>query len=130
MTQAEVRRMFVKHYPGVRLKGYKGWWYRCAHCGKWCGRPGGEKAMIPDHMKMEVDHIVPYAQGGNYNALYNLQPLCMPCNRTKSANMTLKDNMKSVRNAVFHPLDAMATPVRKAVRQNKVLKGLGIVKRR
>ena len=130
MTQAEVRKMFVQAKPGVRLPGRKGFWYRCAHCGKWCGRPGGEKAKIPDDYKMEVDHIRPFAQGGNYHALYNLQPLCKPCNRAKSSNMTFKDNVKAAKNAVFHPLDAMATPVRKAARNNKILKGLGITKRR
>ena len=129
MTQAEVRRMFVQANPGVRLMGRKGYWYRCAHCGKWCGRPGGEKACIPDDMKMEVDHIRPWSQGGSDN-LYNLQALCKPCNRSKSANANFKDNVKGVGNAVFHPVDTfIATPVRKAARQNKLLKGLGITKR-
>lgn len=129
MTQAEVRNMFVKANPGVRLPGKKGWWYRCAHCGRWCGRPGGERANIPDDMKMEVDHIRPWSQGGQ-DALWNLQPLCKPCNRSKSNNMTAKDGFKTAVNSVFHPVSAMTTPVKRAVRQNKVLKGLGITKRR
>lgn len=130
MTQAEVRKMFVQANPGIRLPGKRGFWYRCAHCGRWCGRAGGEKAKIPDHLKMEVDHIVPVARGGCVGALYNLQPLCKPCNRAKSSSMTFKDNVKATKNAIFHPLDAAATPVRRAVRQNKVLKSLGITKRR
>lgn len=130
MTQAEVRKMFVQHNPGVRLMGRKGYWYRCAHCGKWCGRAGGEKANIPDYEKMEVDHIRPWSQGGS-DQLYNLQPLCKPCNRSKSANASMGDNIKGVGNAVFHPVDTfIATPVRKAARQNKLLKGLGITKRK
>lgn len=130
MTQAEVRRMYVQYNPGVRLMGRKGYWYRCAHCGKWCGRPGGEKANIPDDMKMEVDHIRPWSQGGS-DSLYNLQPLCKPCNRNKSANSTIGDNIKGVGNAVLHPVDTfIKTPVRKAVRQNKVLKTLGLNKRK
>jgi hypothetical protein len=130
MTQAEVRQMFVKAYPGVRLPGRKGYWYRCANCGKWCGRPGREKANIPEADKMEVDHIRPWSKGGS-DDLFNLQPLCKSCNRTKSANPTMKDNVKTVGNAVFHPVDTfIATPVRKAARNNKVLKGLGITKRR
>ena len=130
MTQAEVRRMYVQYNPGVRLMGRKGYWYRCAHCGKWCGRPGGEKANIPDDMKMEVDHIRPWSQGGS-DSLYNLQPLCKPCNRNKSANATIGDNIKGVGNAVLHPVDTfIKTPVRKAVRQNKVLKTLGLNKRK
>ena len=47
VTQSQVRQMFVQYNPGVRRLGKKGYWYRCAHCGKWCGRPGGEKANIP-----------------------------------------------------------------------------------
>ena len=129
MTQAEVRSMFVKANPGVRLPGRKGWWYRCAHCGKWCGRAGREKAGIPEHMRMEVDHVVPWSRGGS-DSLFNLQPLCHPCNRSKSNNMTVKDNLKAVKNTVFHPLSAMATPIKSAARNNKVLKGLGITKRR
>lgn len=130
MTQAEVRRMFVEANPGVRLQGYKGYWYRCACCGKWCGRPGREKANIPDDMKMEVDHIRPWSQGGS-DEMYNLQPLCRPCNRGKSAGSTYGDNIRNVGNAVFHPVDTFVkTPLRKAARSNKVLKSLGITKRR
>ena len=41
------------------------------------------------------------------------------------------DNMKSMGNAILHPVDTFVkAPVRKALRQNKVLKGLGITKRR
>ena len=54
MTQAEVRKLFIQAYPGVRLPMRKGFWYRCAHCGVWCGRPGGEKANIPDHLKNRI----------------------------------------------------------------------------
>lgn len=129
MTQAETRNMFVKANPGVRLRGRKGFWYKCAHCGVWCGRPGGEKANIPDHLKMEVDHVRPWSKGG-VDALWNLQPLCKPCNRAKSNNMTAKDGFKSAVNTVLHPLSAAGTPVRSAVRNNKILKGLGVTKRR
>lgn len=128
MTQAETRKLFVQHFPGIRLIGRKGYWYRCAHCGKWCGRPGGERANIPDYMKMEVDHIRPWSQGGS-DSIYNLQPLCKPCNRNKSANPTFKDNMKMLKNDILHA-DNIKSGVRKSVRQNKVLKGLGITKRK
>lgn len=41
------------------------------------------------------------------------------------------DNIKGVGNAVFHPVDTfVSTPLRKAARQNKLLKGLGITKRK
>lgn len=32
---------------------------------------------------LEEDHVVPIAMGGN-NTIYNLQPLCQPCNRRKA----------------------------------------------
>lgn len=129
MTQAEVRKMFIEHYPGVRRPGRKGYWYRCAHCGKWCGRAGGERAGIQDYELMEVDHIKPWSMGGSDN-IYNLQALCKPCNRTKSANATIQDNIKTFGNTIMHPVDGLASVGRKAIRQNKVLKSLGIVKRK
>lgn len=129
MTQSEVRKMFVQHNPGVRLMGRKGYWYRCAHCGKWCGRAGGEKANIQDYEKMEVDHIKSWANGGSDN-LWNLQPLCKPCNRSKSSNSTFKDDCKIAINTVTHPVDSVASLGRSAFRKNKLLKSLGLNKRR
>ena len=130
LTQSQVRQRFIKAYPGIRLRGYGGYWYKCAHCGKWCGRPGREGAKIPDDCKMEVDHIRPWSQGGS-DELYNLQPLCHTCNRSKSANSTVGDNIKGIGNAIFHPVDTfIKTPVRKALRKNKILKQLGITSRK
>lgn len=130
MTQAEVRQMFVRNNPGVRRVGRKGYWYRCAHCGKWCGRPGGEHAKLAEHEKMEVDHINPWSMGGS-DAMWNLQPLCKPCNRAKGKHPTMKDNIKTMGNTLIHPVDSVvSTGFRKAARNNKVLKGLGITKRR
>lgn len=128
MTQAEVRQLFVRAYPGVRRFGYKGFWYRCAHCGKWCGRPGREKANIPDNYKMEVDHIRPWSQGGS-DELWNLQPLCKPCNRSKSSGASLGDSIKMIKNDIVHG-DMITATVKKAARNNSILKALGITKRK
>ena len=128
MTQAQVRQSFIKAKPGVRRPGKKGYWYRCAHCGKWCGRPGSERAYIRDDEKMEVDHIVPWSRGGS-DALYNLQPLCKPCNRSKSNAAGFGDTLHGGINAVMHPVDSIAGVGRAAFRQNKVLKALGLNKR-
>ena len=128
MTQSQVRQKFVKANPGIRLAGYGGFWYRCAHCGKWCGRPGTERAYIPDDAKMEVDHIRPWSQGGS-DELWNLQPLCKPCNRSKSANSSFGDNVNMIKNDIVHG-DIVGATVKKAFRQNKLLKALGINKRK
>ena len=121
MTQAEVRAMFIRANPGVRRIGKKGYWYRCAHCGKWCGRAGREHANIPDSSKMEVDHINSWINGGSDN-LYNLQPLCKPCNRKKSANPTFRDNIKIVRNNILHPVDGAISIGRRAVRNTGIIR--------
>jgi len=128
MTQAEVRTRFVRANPGVRRVGKKGFWYRCAHCGKWCGRPGGERACISDNEKMEVDHIRPWSQGGS-DELWNLQPLCKPCNRTKSDDASLRDNVKMVKNDILHG-DFLTAGIKKSLRGNKLLKKLGLTKRK
>ena len=55
----------------------------------------------------------------------------MPCNRSKSATPNFQDNIKIIGNAILHPVDTLVkTPIRKAVRQNDVLKSLGIGKRK
>lgn len=128
MTQAEVRRLFIQKYPGVRRIGKKGYWYRCAHCGKWCGRAGGEHANIKSDDLMEVDHIRSWKNGGS-DELWNLQPLCRPCNRSKGKDETFKDNLKIAKNNVVHG-DFIGAEVRKAARNNSILKGLGITKRK
>lgn len=130
MTQQEVRIMFVRNNPGIRLPGRGGYWYRCNHCGKWCGRPGREGAYIRDDDKMEVDHIIPWSHGGS-DDMYNLQPLCKPCNRSKSNNPNIVDGVRTVGNIIGNPVDTLiATPLRRAARNNSILKGLGLTKRR
>lgn len=130
MGQAEARQAFVRANPGMRIPGRGGYWYYCAHCSKLCGRPGRERAVIPDECKMEVDHIIPWSMGGSDN-VSNLQALCKPCNRGKSANMTLGDGIKVIGNVISNPVDTLiGTQLRKAARQNPILKGLGITKRK
>lgn len=126
MVQEKVRINYVRKRPGKRRIGRKGYWYKCAHCGKWCGRPGWDKVKIPKSQKMEVDHIRSWSNGGS-NRIWNLQPLCNPCNRKKSSESTLKDRIRMVRNAFFHPVDTFVfCPVRKAFRQSRLLKKLGL----
>lgn len=124
------RYNFIKFNPGVRRRGKKGWWYRCAHCGKWCGRPGDDNIVIPDNECMEVDHIRPWSRGGT-DEVWNLQPLCKSCNRSKSADISTQDGLKNLGNTLLHPIDSLIkTPIRKALRQNKVLKKIGLTRRK
>ena len=127
-SQSDVRQKFIRANPGVQLPGYQGYWYRCANCGKWCGRPGKQGVRIPDDMKMEVDHIKPWSQGGS-DELWNLQPLCKPCNRYKSANPTLMDNINIIKNDIVHG-DIITGTIKKGIRQNDFLKALGLNKRK
>ena len=128
MTQAQVRSNFIRINPGVRRFGKKGFWYRCAHCGKWCGRPGNDNVKIRLDERMEVDHIRPWSQGGS-DSLYNLQALCHNCNRRKSANPTVTDSLKMIKNDVLHG-DFIGSSLRKNIRSNKILKKTGLVKRK
>ena len=129
-SQSQTRANFIKANPGIQRIGYKGYWYRCAHCGKWCGRPGkgNPASVIPEDSRVEIDHIRPWSQGGS-DELWNLQPLCKPCNRSKSANASFGDSIKMVKNDIVHG-DILTATVKKGLRQNKVLKSLGLTKRK
>lgn len=96
---SDYRNKFIKAYPGMRIPGYPGYWYRCVSCGRLCGRPGMSGAVIPEHMRMEVDHIVPWSLGGA-DTLDNLQPMCKPCNRMKGNMMDSMDIQIAYQNAM------------------------------
>jgi len=134
LTQYETRNIFIKNNPGKKLLGREGYWYRCAHCGKWCGRTGQKesnfwtKIRIPENSKMEVDHIKPWIDGGS-DKLWNLQPLCKECNREKSNKVKFKDKVKIFKNNIIH-FDLIPSLIRKSARNNRVLKTVGITKRR
>ena len=60
----------VKQYVWVRDGG------ACVHCGS--------------KSELQYDHIIPVAMGGSHEQ-ENLQLLCGPCNRRKSAGLTIRD---------------------------------------
>ena len=128
-SQKDVRYSFIKAHPGKKRIGKKGLWYKCAHCGCWCGRSGSDNVNIPQEIRMEVDHIKPWYEGGS-DEIWNLQPLCYTCNRSKGSRQSTLDGFKTIGNSILHPVDAISGIGRKAYRQNKLLKKFGINKRK
>jgi 5-methylcytosine-specific restriction endonuclease McrA len=61
--------------PAIRVEVIQRDGRRCCICGRSSSSPGVE---------LEVDHIIPFAKGGN-NHLDNLQTLCKDCNRGKGS---------------------------------------------
>jgi 5-methylcytosine-specific restriction endonuclease McrA len=59
----------VKQFVWMRDRG------RCRNCGA--------------QVELQFDHIIPFAMGGSSEP-QNLQILCGPCNRRKSAGLTMR----------------------------------------
>jgi 5-methylcytosine-specific restriction endonuclease McrA len=52
-------------------------------------RDGGRCRQCGAQAELQFDHIIPVAMGGSSNP-ENLQILCGPCNRRKSAGLTIR----------------------------------------
>jgi 5-methylcytosine-specific restriction endonuclease McrA len=72
-TQSKSKKRSRHISPSVRVSVLHRDGYKCV----FCGRSSRE-------VKLEVDHIVPFAKGGSNN-FSNLQTLCFDCNRGKGA---------------------------------------------
>lgn len=70
----------------TRIKVFERDNYTCRICGR---NP------TEDNVKLEVDHIIPFSQGGS-NKIDNLQTLCFDCNRGKSDKI-LKNHINKVK---------------------------------
>lgn len=70
----------------TRIKVFERDNYTCRICGR---NP------TDDNVKLEVDHIIPFSQGGS-NKIDNLQTLCFDCNRGKSDKI-LKNHIHKVK---------------------------------
>lgn len=58
-------KWFAAHRPNIFGK------YRCVRCGGWFSKE-----------QIEIDHRIPKRDGGT-DDLWNLQPMCRTCNRSK-----------------------------------------------
>ncbi len=62
--------------PGKVRLGHTGVWYKCVRCHGWFRKS-----------QIEIDHRIPKRQGGT-DDLWNLQPMCRHCNRSKHDNQS------------------------------------------
>jgi HNH endonuclease len=74
---------YTRHEGSCRWKGepeqLSGGVYRYSH--SWLTRG---PCVVGEHRGFELDHIVPLRDGGSHG-LDNMQPLCVPCHREKTA---------------------------------------------
>lgn len=69
--------------------------YTCQICGISKGYLDNLVPGLGDFLLLEIDHIVPVANGGSGNDETNLQTLCWRCNRKKGKNRT-NDEVKAM----------------------------------
>ena len=68
------RETFFAANPGVTIPGKRGKQWQCVNCGGWFPKS-----------QIDVDHRLSKRYGGT-DDLYNLQPMCQHCNRSKNKN--------------------------------------------
>lgn len=99
--------------------------YQCRNCGGWFKKS-----------EIDIDHIIPRNKGGT-DDLWNLQPMCKHCNRSKSDDTieTAPDLAKSVvinlvqGNSIDNVTGAIGSVVAKTA-MNSLGEALGIKKKR
>jgi 5-methylcytosine-specific restriction endonuclease McrA len=73
-TSSKQKQSRSRHIPAsVRVSVLHRDGYQCGFCGR-----------NSRQIQLEVDHIIPFAQGGSHE-LSNLQTLCFDCNRGKGS---------------------------------------------
>ena len=70
--------------------------YTCQICGVSKGFLDSLFPHLGDYLLLEIDHIVPVANGGMGNDENNLQTLCWRCNRKKGSSKTNEQVKKSI----------------------------------
>lgn len=84
------REKWFAENPGKKRFGHTGVWYKCVKCRGWFRES-----------QIDIDHRIPKRQGGT-DDLWNLQPMCRHCNRSKHDNQTAGETLTTVVKAATH----------------------------
>lgn len=103
------RENFFKHTPSFMGK------YQCVKCGGWFPKS-----------EIDVDHKIPKRLGGT-DDLFNLQPMCKHCNRSKGADLRTNDIASSLIGA---GISGMANNGFNGVAQNLGKLGASVAKQK
>lgn len=87
---ASYREEWFNNNEGVRRPFRKGYYYKCCSCKKWYTKS-----------KIDIDHRIPKNKGGT-DDLWNLQPMCKHCNRSKQNKQKFSETIKSLLGALRH----------------------------
>lgn len=89
-----------------------------------CGHSSKDKYGDGEQVKLEVDHILPLAEGGQ-TIVGNLQTLCSRCNAGKKAKIAYSDNQsENISMVIQIPQDVAEKLGKKATDENKKIKEL------
>lgn len=116
---AQYREKWFKANPSFNGK------YQCRNCGQWFQKKD-----------IDIDHIIPQNKGGT-DDLWNLQPMCKHCNRSKSDDTigTIPDLAQNmlINVASGKPIDNIGGAIGSVIAKNaynEIGIALGIKKRR
>lgn len=84
------REKFFAANKGCKRPFKNGTWYRCVKCGGWFLKKD-----------IEIDHRIPKRCGGT-DDLWNLQPMCRHCNRSKHDNQSGFETANTLMRATAH----------------------------
>lgn len=85
---ASYRSEWFKNNKGVHRPFRKGLYYKCSACKKWFLKE-----------QIDIDHRIPKNKGGT-DDLWNLQPMCEHCNRSKQNKQSKYETLKTLVYAI------------------------------
>ena len=101
--ESEKRATAKRRYVTPKLKEYilERDEYTCQICGISRDLFDSFIPDLGDYLLLEVDHIIPVAQGGLGNDADNLQTLCWRCNRKKGSTKTNEEVLESIDYGIY-----------------------------